>query len=91
MDAYVTAHRLAYGTEMMTKEMRLAIMRQPCYKPDLDLVVEAPQKSLAAFCVGSNYEEENIEEGFHEGEISIVGVHPDYRRCGLRKAAVWPV
>ncbi len=83
--AYVATHRAAYGTERMTEQMRLSIMRQPHYRPQLDLVAVAPDENLAAFCVCNIDDAENERGGSREGEVAIVGTHPDFRgrRLGL--------
>ena len=83
VDALVALHRAAFGTENMTVEERLAIMRAPGYIPELDLLAVAPDSSLAAFCVC----------GFEEGESTIgytdpIGVHPRHQKIGLGKAIV---
>ena len=71
--AYVAAHRAAYGTSYMTVEGRLAIMKQPSYLPELDLVATAPDGTLAAFCVCSIDERQSEEprrkrRGFFQGK-----------------------
>jgi mycothiol synthase len=86
--AYVAAHRAAYGTSYMTVEERLAIMKQPSYLPELDLVAIAPDGTLAAFCVCSIDEKENESCGRQEGEIAIVGTQPAFRNQGLGQAMV---
>ncbi len=86
--AYVSIHRAAYNTEMMTEEHRISLMRQPHYRQDLDLVAVAPAGALAAFCVSSIDPVENERRGQNEGEIAIVGTHPAYRGHGLGRAVV---
>lgn len=86
--AYVATHRSAYGTAKMTDELRRSIMRQPHYQPDLDLVVEAPDGALAAFCVSSINPIENERQGRRDGEIAIVGVHPSHCGLGLGRSIV---
>lgn len=81
VQALVALHRAAFGTENMTIDERLAIMRAPNYVPDLDLVVTAPTGELSAFCIC----------GFEEGDdqrsyTDPVGVHRNYQRLGLGKA-----
>lgn len=88
VDAYVATHRAAYGTENMTREGRLAIMRQPHYRPEIDLVATAPDDRLAAFCVCNIDPTRNPRTGLKEGEIGIVGSHPDFRGQGLGRAIV---
>lgn len=86
--AYVGVHRAAYGTENMTMERRLSIMRQPYYRPELDLVAVSTHGELAAFCVCAVDAEANARSGRNEGEIAIVGVHPVFRGRGLGRAMV---
>lgn len=86
--AYVAVHRAAYGTENMTVELRLSIMRQAHYRPELDLVAVAPDGALAAFSVSVIDSYENERTGRNEGEIAIVGTHPAFRRRGLGQAMV---
>lgn len=81
--ALVELHQAAFGTDNMTPEARLAIMRAPAYEPDLDLVLLAPDGQLAAFCIC----------GFKDNEKSVgytdpIGTHPSYQRQGLGKAIV---
>jgi len=42
VEAYVAAHRAAFGTDQMTVAQRSAIIQQPAYRPELDLVAVAP-------------------------------------------------
>ena len=81
--ALVALHQAAFGTDNMTPESLLAIMRAPAYEPDLDLVLLAPDGQLAAFCIC----------GFKDNEKSVgytdpIGTHPSYQRQGLGKAIV---
>lgn len=81
--ALVALHRAAFGTENMTVDYRLSIMRAPGYEPDLDFVLIAPDGQLAAFCIcGFEDEEKNI------GCTDPIGTHPRYQRQGLGKAIV---
>lgn len=83
VDALVALHRAAFGTENMTVEERLAIMRAPNYVPDLDLLVTAPDGELCAFCICG------IDEpGGEVGYTDPIGVHPGYQGRGLGKAVV---
>ncbi len=77
----VVLHQATFGTENMTSEQRLAIMRAPLYQPGLDLVAVAPNGDLAAFCIGGFEDEER-----HIGYTDPVGTHPNYRRLGLAGA-----
>jgi len=51
VEALVELHRAAFGTQNMTVEERLAIMRTPVYEAGLDLVAVSPEGELEAFCV----------------------------------------
>jgi ribosomal protein S18 acetylase RimI-like enzyme len=83
--AYVATHRAAFGTTGMTEEWRQRVLRTPGYRPDLDLVVAAPDGRVAAFAilwVGSQSGDRR------EGQFEPVGVHPDYQRRGLGRALI---
>jgi mycothiol synthase len=80
VETLVALHRAAFGTTNMTIEQRLAMMNVPNYNPDLDIVLMAPNRELAAFCVCS------IEADRPEiGNLEIIGSHPDYRTRGFGK------
>lgn len=81
VDALVSLHRAAFGTDNMTVEERLAIMRSPNYAPSLDLVAVAPNGELSAFCICS------LDEN-GTGYTDPIGTHPNYQRLGLGKAIV---
>ena len=83
VDALVALHRAAFGTENMTAEERLAIMRAPGYIPELDLVAVAPDGGLAAFCI-CGFDENDPRAGYTDP----IGVHPLYQKIGLGKAIV---
>lgn len=86
--AYVEVHRAAYGTEKMTLAQRLSMLRDAEYRPQIDLVITAPDGSLVAFCVCFVDPAENKRLGRNAGEIGIVGTHPAYWRRGLGRAVV---
>lgn len=79
-DVVAAMHRAAFGTEYMTSQNRLLIMNTNGYDLSLDLVVIAPDGSMAANCICSVNEESKI------GSTDPVGTHPDYRRLGLARA-----
>jgi ribosomal protein S18 acetylase RimI-like enzyme len=81
VDALVALHRAAFGTDNMTVEERLAIMRAPQYVPDLDLVAVAPNGDLSAFCI-CGFDESDTQIGFTDP----IGTHSRYQRLGLGKA-----
>jgi len=84
--ALVALHRAAFGTENMTVEERLAMMRLPEYDPELDLAAIAPDGQFAAYCMCSISREENVRTGRNEGYADPVATHPDFQRRGLAKA-----
>lgn len=85
--ALVALHHAAFGTEHMTPEERLAMMRVPEYEAELDLVVVAPASGrLAAYCLCGISQEENERTGRREGYTDPVATHPDFQRRGLARA-----
>lgn len=79
-------HRAAFGTEHMTLEYRLAMMRTPGYDPSLDLFIESSSGEPVAFCICSIAEDENERDGTKNGYTDPIGVHPRYQGQGLGKA-----
>ncbi len=86
LEAIVALHRAAFGTQNMMIENRRAIMRNPAYIRELDLLLEAPNGTLAAFCYCTIPKEANELSGRNEGEIAIIGTSPAYQRRGLGRA-----
>lgn len=83
VDALVDLHRAAFGTNEMTTEQRLAIMRTAQYIPELDLVVEHENHHLAAFCI---FEMDISSDGRKIGYPDPIGTHPDFQKLGLASA-----
>jgi ribosomal protein S18 acetylase RimI-like enzyme len=81
VERLVALHRSAFGTDYMTIDERLAIMRSPQYDPELDLLAEAPDGELAAFCI-CGFEDASRECGYTDP----IGVHERFQRRGLGKA-----
>jgi ribosomal protein S18 acetylase RimI-like enzyme len=52
----------------------------PTYRRDLDLVVDAPDGTLAAFAVLW------LDEANRSAEFEPIGCHPDHRRRGIAQA-----
>lgn len=75
--AYAELHRAAFESTAMTPEWRARTLRMLPYRPDLDLVISAPDGSLAGFCVGWFDPSRKI------AQIEPVGVHPRFHRLGL--------
>lgn len=86
LEAMVALHQAAFGTQNMTVEARRSIMRNPDYIPELDLLLEAPDGTLAAFCYCAIPREANELSGRNEGEIAIIGTSPAYQKRGLGRA-----
>lgn len=73
-------HRAAFQSDSMTTEWRARVIRTPQYRADLDLVITAPDGSLAAFCVGW------YGPTWRVAQVEPAGVHPRYMRLGLGRA-----
>ncbi len=84
--ALVDLHRAAFGSDWMTVEYRLGMMRTEVYAPEIDLVIEAADGELAAFCVCSIDAVENRKDGRLDGWADPIGVHPKYQRRGFGRA-----
>jgi mycothiol synthase len=52
LGAYVDLHRSVFNSDSMTEDWRAAVLRQPGYDADLDLVITDADDALVAFCVG---------------------------------------
>jgi hypothetical protein len=78
--ARVEVHRAAFAPSRMTVEKYAILEAMPRYAPQHDLVVEAPDGTLAAFTMVWW----NPDAGV--GEFEPVGTHPDHRRLGLARA-----
>jgi ribosomal protein S18 acetylase RimI-like enzyme len=78
-DAIASTHRAAFDSDYMTTENRLIIMNSSEYDPSLDLVVVAPNGTIAAYCTCS------VKPG-RQGYTDPVATHPNYQRMGLAKA-----
>jgi ribosomal protein S18 acetylase RimI-like enzyme len=86
VEAIVALHRAAFGTDAMTIDERLAMMRTTEYDPELDLVAIAPDGTFAAYCMCSISQEENSRTGRNEGYTDPVATHPEFQRQGLARA-----
>jgi RNA polymerase sigma factor (sigma-70 family) len=86
VEKLVKLHRAAFGTENMTVDYRLAMMRVPDYDRSLDLVALTADGELAAFCVGTIPAQENALTGHKNGWLDPIGTHPQFQRRGLARA-----
>ncbi len=82
--AYVDLQRAVFESENMTLDWRRRILACPEYLPDLDLVIEAPDGRLAAFCLA--WFDPHGYAGRPCGQIEPLGVHPHFHRRGLGRA-----
>lgn len=80
--SYVDLHRSVFGTNNMTVDWRLNSLKQPAYRPDLDIVVQSPGGQLVAFCVGW------LDETTSLGQIEPLGCHKDFRHLALGRVAL---
>ena len=78
--ARVEIHRAAFAPSEMTVEKYERLTTLPHYKFENDLVVEAPDGSLAAFAMVW------WDPAAMVGEFEPVGTHPDHQRRGLGRA-----
>jgi ribosomal protein S18 acetylase RimI-like enzyme len=83
VEAYVEAHRAAFGSTAVTADWRRRSLRDPRYRPALDLVAATPDGRLAAFCICWMA---RMADGHLLGQVEPVGVRPDYRGLGLGRA-----
>jgi len=79
--AYVDLHRRVFNSDSMTEGWRAAVLRQPAYDADLDLVIADPDDELAAFCIG--WLGPNGWDNQPSGQIEPLGVADRYRGQGL--------
>lgn len=79
-EVVAAAHRAAFGTEYMTTESRLVIMSTSDYDSSLDLVVIAPDGTIAGNCICS------VNEKQKRGFTDPISVHPAYRSMGLARS-----
>ncbi len=77
--AIADVHSAGFGSAW-TPELYRRVMESPGYAPDRELLVEAPDGSLAGFCV--TWPDEINRVGYFEP----VAVHPDHRRLRLGSA-----
>ncbi|GCE15637.1 GNAT family N-acetyltransferase [Tengunoibacter tsumagoiensis] len=75
--AYAELHRAAFESTSMTPEWRARTLQTPQYRPELDLVISAPDGSLVGFCVGW------FDADHQAGQIEPLGVHPHFHQYGF--------
>jgi ribosomal protein S18 acetylase RimI-like enzyme len=80
--ARVDLHRAAFPTSRLTVTKYARLLTVPHYRFDDDLIVEAPDGTLAAFALGW------LDPVGGVAELEPVGTHPDHQRRGLSRAVV---
>ncbi len=85
IEKVVALHQAAYGTGLFSIEERIAIMNTAAYLPEMDLVVQAPDGSLAGNCI-CGIEQVTSENEQARGYTDPVVVHPQYQRRGIARA-----
>jgi len=80
VDAYVELHQAVFESKNMNAAWRARTLQHPAYRPDLDIVVTAPDGRLGAFCIG-------WLDG-RRGQIEPLGCHADFRRHALGRLAL---
>jgi mycothiol synthase len=78
--ARVDVHRAAFAPSRLTVDKYLRLVATPPYRFEDDLVVEAPDGSLAAFAMAW------WDPLGRVGEFEPVGTHPAHRRQGLGRS-----
>jgi GNAT superfamily N-acetyltransferase len=79
---YVELHQSVFESKNMTVDWRTRTLQHPDHKPDLDIVVEAPDGRLVAFCICW------FNENSRDGHVEPLGSHKDFRQYGLGRAAL---
>jgi ribosomal protein S18 acetylase RimI-like enzyme len=81
-EARVALHRAAFPASRLNVAKYERLLTVPHYRLEDDLVVEAPDGSLAAFALGWYDPDGRV------GELEPVGTHPAHQRKGLSRAVV---
>jgi len=79
---YVELHQSVFESKNMTVDWRTRTLRHPDYEPDLDIVVESPDKRLVSFCICW------FDQNSMTGHIEPLGSHKDFRQYGLGRVAL---
>ncbi len=78
--AYVELHQATFETKNMRAAWRLRTLHHPAYHPNLDIVVEAPDGRLGAFCIAWL--------NGADGHIEPLGCHRNFRHYALGRVAL---
>src|SRR5579871_63596 len=82
IESRVEGHRGGWQTQRMQVEHYRRIMQMPGYRPELDIVVVAPDGTFAATCICW------LDAVSRAGLFEPVSTHPEHRRRGLARAMV---
>ncbi len=77
--AYSEVHRAAFESTSMTPAWRTRTLQTPYYRSELDLVIVAPDKTFAGFCVGWFVPERRL------AQVEPIGVHPRFHKLGFSR------
>lgn len=61
-------------------------LKNPPYRPELNLIAVAPDSTFTAFCTGYINQEENARSGRNEGWIKLLGTRRGFRKLGLGRS-----
>jgi mycothiol synthase len=86
--AIVALHQEVFAT-MSAADERRALMYDPDYRPDMDLVAVAPDGTFAGFCVCSISSAEEQRPGHLEGWVELLGTRRRFRHRGLGQALLF--
>lgn len=79
---YVDLHQSVFESKNMTLDWRMRTLQHPDYTPELDIVIEASDGNLAAFCICW------LDKHSMNGHVEPLGNHKDYRQYALGRVAL---
>lgn len=82
VENYVELHQSVFESKNMTTDWRRRTLQHPDYRPELDLVVEASDGRLVAFCI-CWYDKNSMA-----GQVEPLGSHKDFRQYALGRVAL---
>jgi ribosomal protein S18 acetylase RimI-like enzyme len=82
VENYVELHQSVFESKNMTTEWRRRTLKHPDYNPELDIVVEAPNGHLVAFCICW------FDKNSMAGHVEPLGSHKDFRPYALGRVAL---
>jgi mycothiol synthase len=85
VEAYVELHQSVFESKNMTVDWRRRTLQHPAYTPELDLVVEAPDGRLVAFCIC--WLNKAVEAG-PIGQVEPLGCRQEFGHLALGRVAL---